>query len=220
MCEPVSITLGALSIATSIASGIAGYQAQSQAAAEQERYQNEMVLARNAQIRQNEQLAAQAYLDQSNQLRLRQSEETAAASQKMQQNSLDAAQARATARVSAGEAGVAGLSIDSLLNDYYRQEGFYNDSVRQNLEWSNRQTEEDLKGTRASAIQNVLSVTPYIPDPITRPSGLAATLGIAGDVLRTTSTAYTAYRSTLPPQAPKSGGLLSKLKFNTKKGTT
>lgn len=43
----------------------------------------------------------------------------------LQQASAKAQAARATATVSAQEAGVSGLSVDNLLNDYYRQEAVY-----------------------------------------------------------------------------------------------
>jgi hypothetical protein len=40
-------------------------------------------------------------------------------------NARAAAEARATARTAAGEAGVAGLSVEALLNDFTAQEGRY-----------------------------------------------------------------------------------------------
>ncbi|MFR0657054.1 hypothetical protein SB719_21145, partial [Pantoea sp. SIMBA_079] len=54
---------------------------------------------------------------------LRMQQEQKAASQELQKSQTEAAQARATAETAAGEAGVSGLSVDSLIADYYNQEG-------------------------------------------------------------------------------------------------
>ena len=55
-------------------------------------------------------------------MRVQQRQEQVAAAQRIQASAKRAREARATARVSAGEAGVAGLSVDALINDLTRQE--------------------------------------------------------------------------------------------------
>lgn len=58
-----------------------------------------------------------AYRSNLDQTIVQQSQETASASQQMFQQGNELRKAKATARVSAGEAGIAGLSVDDLLND-------------------------------------------------------------------------------------------------------
>lgn len=71
----------------------------------------------------------QRYLNEVSSLRTQQAQEQVAAAQKLQANKTKAREARATARVSAGEAGVVGLSVDALMNDLTRKEAMYNNSV-------------------------------------------------------------------------------------------
>ena len=71
----------------------------------------------------------QRYLNEVSSLRSQQAQEQVAMAQKLQSNKTRAREARATARVSAGEAGVAGLSVNALMNDLTRKEAMYNNSV-------------------------------------------------------------------------------------------
>ena len=66
--------------------------------------------------------------------RLRERQEKVAAAQRIQQSTIKAREARATARVSAGEAGVTGLSVDSLINDMTRKEAEFSFSVQQQMQ--------------------------------------------------------------------------------------
>ncbi len=184
MCEPatISLALGGLAIVTSAATGIVSYIGQSQQASAQASYQAQLGQARNQQILENARLAQESYLQQAQQLNLRQQQEDEKASQQIQQTRLDAAQARATTRVATGEAGVAGLSVDNLLRDFYRQEDVFNESVRRNREFSRFQSQEDIKGLRAQAEGRIASVQPYIPEPVVRPNLLGTALQIVGDV--------------------------------------
>ena len=58
-------------------------------------------------------------------MRTQQGQEQVAAAQRIQASTKKAREARSTARVSAGEAGVAGLSVDALINDLTREEADY-----------------------------------------------------------------------------------------------
>lgn len=184
MCEPatISLALGGLAIATSAATGIVSYIGQSQQAEAQASYQAQLAQARNQEIVENAQLAQESYLQQAHQLNLRQQQEDERASQDIQQTRLEAAQARAMTRVAAGESGVAGLSVDNLLRDFYRQEDVFNESVRRNRDFSRLQTQEDMKGLRAQAQGRIASVRPYLPEPIIRPNLLGSALQIVTDV--------------------------------------
>jgi hypothetical protein len=76
----------------------------------------------------------------------RQAQEADAASAKKFDVSLDAQKARATNAVAAGESGIAGPTVDSLMRDIYAQEGRYNTRVDTNLDWTNDQIQEQKKG--------------------------------------------------------------------------
>jgi len=71
----------------------------------------------------------QRYLNEVSSLRTQQAQEQVALAQKLQANKRRAMEAQATARVSAGEAGVAGLSVDALKNDLAAREARYNNSL-------------------------------------------------------------------------------------------
>jgi len=196
MCEPatISLALGGLAIATSAATGIVSYVGQSQQASAQASYQAQLAQARNQEILQNAQLAQESYLQQAQQLNLRQQQEDEKTSQSIQQTRLEAAQARATTRVAAGESGVAGLSVDNLLRDFYRQEDVFNESVRRNRDFSRLQTQEDIKGLQAQAQGRTASVRPYTPEPVVRPNLLGTALQIVGDVASRGSTLSDQYK--------------------------
>lgn len=196
MCEPatISLALGGLAIATSAATGIVSYIGQSQQASAQASYQAQLAQARNQEILDNARLAQESYLQQAQQLNLRQQQEDEKASQQIQQTRLDAAQARATTRVATGEAGVAGLSVDNLLRDFYRQEDVFNESVRRNQIFSRLQTKADIKGLQAQAQGRIASVRPYTPEPVVRPNLLGTALQIVGNVASRGSTLSDQYK--------------------------
>ncbi len=184
MCEPatISLALGGLAIATSAATGIVSYVGQSQQAAAQAAYQSQVAQVQNQQILENARLANESFLRQSEQENLRQQQEGEKAGQEIQQTQIEAAQARARARVAAGEAGVSGLSVDSLFADFYRQEDVFRESVRRNQDFSRLQSQENIKGFRAQAQGRIASIRPYVPEPVVRPSFLGTALQIGSDV--------------------------------------
>ncbi len=184
MCNPATavLALGALSIVTSVATGVIQYVGQQQQAESQAQYQSALMQARNQEIQDNTAIANESFLQQTQQINLRQQQEDEKASQDIQQVQIEAAKARATARVSAGEAGVSGLSVDSLLADYYRQEDVFRESVRRNRQLGRLQSREDIKGLKAQAEGRIASVRPYVPEPIVRPSFLGTGLQIFTDV--------------------------------------
>ena len=197
MCEPatISLALGGLAIVTSAATGIASYVGQSRQAQADAAYQTQLAQARNQEILENARLANEAYLRQSEQLNLRQQQESEQASQNIQKGQIDAAKQRATARVAAGEAGVSGLSVESLFADYYRQEDVFKESVRRNREFSHLQAEEDKKGFRAQAEGRIAQVRPYLAQPVTHPSLMGTVLQIGTDVATRGSNLVDKYKS-------------------------
>jgi len=144
-------------------------------------------------------LAAETFKQQAGQVRLRDQQNASAAAQELLENSKKAAQARATARVSAGEAGAAGLSVDALIQDFYRQEAGYSDAVKQNLEMDQAQSTAELLGLRAGAVDRTIATRRA---PLERPSYLAAGIQMAGQGLD----AYNRYRYTTATPSGRTTG--------------
>ena len=167
MCEPITI-------ATALAVATTAFTVYSE---------DQKVDAQNKFNKQTAQegsrLANESFITQAGLARERDAQNTEAASQDLTESAKKAAQARATERVSAGEAGVAGVSVDALINDFYRQEGTYSDSVAHNNELSSAQTGAELLGFRSTALDRSLSLRR--PNEA-RPSYLAAGLTAGGQV--------------------------------------
>ena len=146
MCEPISMgVVGALSTAASIKTQKNAIKAQRQvqanaSAQERARYLNEVSVTRQ-----------------------RQRQEQIAAAQKLQEGQTQAMEARATARVSAGESGVSGLSVDALINDLSRQEAQYNFSIQQQLQFQEQNTSNVLDAAGLGFTSNMLRINKPIP---------------------------------------------------------
>jgi hypothetical protein len=104
--------------AISAAQAIAGFIGQQQMASAQADYQQKM-------YDQNKKIADQAATDQYQGLGTRTYQEREAAALDIMNASRAAREAMSTARVSAGEAGVAGASTDALLQDFERRQFEY-----------------------------------------------------------------------------------------------
>lgn len=90
------------------------------------------------------------------------------------QSGIEAAQARAKARVAAGEAGVSGISVDALVNDYSASEGRFRDTLRNNLSMEKDQANMRVKGYAAQ------SWSQFNSQKVQQPSFLGAALRIGG----------------------------------------
>ena len=143
MCEPTTIA----SIAMGVAS--AGLQIQGQRI----QAQTQCRVQENAS-----KVERQRYLNEVSSLRTQQGQEQVAAAQKLQANKTKAREARATARVSAGEAGVAGLSVDALMNDLTRKEAMYNNSVNTQGQMLDVRRELSLRDAGLGFTNNMLRI--------------------------------------------------------------
>lgn len=114
----------------------------------------------------------QRYLSEVSASRLRERQEKVSAAQRIQQSTTKAREARATARVSAGEAGVAGLSVDALINDLTRKEGEFNFSMQQQLKFSDQNRALGFEDSANRSRMNLLSIN----KPIAQPNYLGAIL--------------------------------------------
>ena len=90
----------------------------------------------------------------------------------MSESARKATEARATARVSAGEAGVAGLSVDALINDLTRQEAEYSFNVQKQTQMSDVNRQLQLRDAGLGFTNNMLRIN----KPIEQPNYLGAAL--------------------------------------------
>ena len=148
MCDPAAM------FALSVASTVAGVEGQRQQAKAQNAY--------NDQQAKNAMEAYRANLAQTN---LQQSQEHAAATQKVNENNRAAEAAKAKALVSAGESGISGLSVDTLLADLSGEQARYNESVNQNYQNASMALDNQRTNAQVNAASQINSLkTPQSPD--------------------------------------------------------
>lgn len=100
----------------------------------------------------------------------------------LQKSAIKAREARATARVSAGESGVSGISVDALMNDLTRKQAVYNFGLTRQLEQANIATDLRMQDNALGSSQRLLSIN----QPINQPDYL-------GGLLRGASTGLNTY---------------------------
>lgn len=126
-----------------------------------------------AKVQQNASAAErQRYLAEVSSMRVQQGQEQVAAAQRIQASAKKAREARATARVGAGEAGVAGLSVDALINDLTRQEAEHRFATNQQLQMNDVGRQMQLQNAGLGFTNNMLRIN----KPIEQPNYLGAAL--------------------------------------------
>jgi hypothetical protein len=160
----------AIGLGLSAGSSIAGVFGQQSAANADANYQNKL-------YGQTAQLAIGNYLQQTNALQIRSNQQTDAAGDQAVQNELAGTAARATASTAAGESGVTGNSVATLLNDFSAHEAYNNANLHRQLYWEQQQGYQDMLSARAQAAGNIASATPR---PVAPTNWLGAGLQIAG----------------------------------------
>ena len=157
MCDPISATL----VATSVGSNIAGFVGARQQAKAQLRYQAQAAVAERLRFAQEQ-----------TSLRMRQAQEQEAVGRELEQVSRKSREAMARARVSAGEAGVAGASVQALMDDYTRQEGAYRQALLRQQEMGALATGMGLEQAGFATQQRQIGIR----QPVSKPSALVAGL--------------------------------------------
>ena len=191
MCAPLPIIAAAVQVA---AAG-AQYAGQRKQAKQQAQYQ--------AQASEAERQRA---LQEQRSVRMRQAQEQEATNRELADVALKSREALATATVSAGESGVAGLSVDALLDDYTRQEASYRMGIGRQQEMKDLQTGLALTDAGYRSQSNLININ----RPINKPSFLTAALD-AG------SRGLSGYRTGLDIQRAMGGGSsFSKAPLGTK----
>lgn len=139
--------LPALSLALSIAGGVAGYaQAKQQADAQNQMYRDN---ARDANKAAENQYAA---------LQHRSIQERNAAEQKLFDSNIDALKSRSQARTAAGDAGVTGLSVNALLGDLWSQQSRRDDATMQNYQTARDDAYARMDEVKAQTTSRINSV--------------------------------------------------------------
>lgn len=170
MCEPISAAaIAKISLASTIASTGMSLMAQQNQAKMQAASQRAASQRENA--RYHREATAQ---------RLKEGQEDLALTREIQESTSKARAARSTATVAAGEAGISGLSVDALLDDYTRQEADYRFSLTEQnrLTGVNNQLALDEMGFRSQANQI------RINQPIKKPDYLGSMVNLAGSSMQ------------------------------------
>lgn len=166
MCVPIA-ALG-WTAATTASVGIGAATAGLSIHGQRQAAKTQAKVQRNATIAEQ-----QRHLQEVSAMRLRQRQEQVAAAQQIQQSATKAREARATARVSAGEAGVAGLSVDALINDMTRKEAEHRFSITQQQQFNDVNRDLGLQDAAMRSRMNLLSIN----KPIEQPNYAGAILG-------------------------------------------
>jgi hypothetical protein len=123
--------------------------------------------AQNAYYNQNRAASIAATNDRYASLNNKTLQERAAASAELLEKQTEALKARATATVSAGEAGVTGLSVDALQNDFLAQQGRQRQAIEINYETQRAANEDEGRVAFANNVSRINSVrTASRPSPI------------------------------------------------------
>jgi len=161
MCDPA--TIGAI---VGVASAGAGYAGQRQQAKQQAAYQAQSIAA--AQKKAGFQRTSQILESQQKKLALAQ--ESAKITKK-------ARETLASATVSAGEAGVSGLSVQALMDDYVRQQAGLQAAVTTQEKLYGLQTGMGLQQLGLASQQEILGLSQPISKPSLLTTGLQAVSG-------------------------------------------
>jgi len=177
MCDPViaPIVMGVVSGGLQVAGSVARHQGQQEAANQTLAYQQQLTGAAQA-------VAA----DQQSAVRQRQAQEHESFARDSEKARIANAEARATARVSAGEAGITGSSVDALLQEFSMQEGRYFEANLRQSELLDMGADSEIDSIR----QGLNYQTLRINAPVNRPSRLATGLSIGGAIIGAASTMY------------------------------
>lgn len=176
MCEPTTLVAASLALtAASTAATVYSQQqaADAQAASNQRQYENQMA-AYNANI-------AQSNMDLANLNRLKQQEAEDASAKKITANA-EARRDMAKATVASGEAGVSGLSVDSLLAELGGKAGNANTNIETNYLRRDNALEMDRSNIYTTKTNNwaqTASAINSLKTP-TQPDYIGAGLRIAG----------------------------------------
>ena len=185
MCFP---GLPAVMAGLAVASGGAQYLGARQQAKQQERYQRQAQAAERLRFQQEQ-----------TSMRMRQAQEQEAVGRELEQVSRKSQAALARARVSAGEAGVAGASVQALMDDYMRQEAGYRSALLRQQELGGIGTGLGLEQAGFATQQRMVGLS----QPIDRPSALGALMQAGQQAMGAYRTGLQIQQMSAPPPPTK-----------------
>lgn len=154
MCLPALAAAPGLMSGLQIVSSVVGLVGQMQAQQAQEEANQRQYTA-----------TMQARAANLNQTNLMQQQEREASMQKLEESNLKAQAARSTARVSSGEAGVSGLSVDALLADINSKQNRFDSAVQTNYDRAGVAIDNQRINIQTNAANQINSLkTPAMPD--------------------------------------------------------
>lgn len=153
-------------VAVTAASAALSIHGQMQNQSSQVKFQTSQMDANDKQMRSNRDLATRAYLDQANAANLNLSESREAVAAKNFDQSRKAMEAKGTAIAAAAEAGVYGVSLTGLLEDFDRQEAMFTHRNEMNLISKQQQTSRVVQAYQYEAEGRRQSIQPYQPAPV------------------------------------------------------
>ena len=159
MCSPQAGMVALASI-----QGAVQFAGQQRQAKQQEAYQRQAQAAERQRFQQEQ-----------TSMRMRQAQEQEAVGRELEQVSRKSQAALARARVAAGEAGVAGASVQALMDDYMRQEAGYRSALARQQELGAIGTGLGLEQAGFATQQRMIGLS----QPIEKPSVLGAVLSSA-----------------------------------------
>ena len=162
MCLP----LAAIGAIAGVASAGAGYIGQRQQAKAQAAYQAQSAAAER-----------QRALQEQSSIRMQQAQQQEATARELEQVSRKSREALGRARVSAGEAGVSGVSVQALMDDYTRQEAGYRAATLRQQELTGVGTQLGLEQAGLASQQRLIGIQQPISRPSLLVSGLQAVSG-------------------------------------------
>lgn len=167
MCTPE--IFAAVAAISSITGSVISFTTQSQAAAAQRQYQQQI-------YEQTKTLAEANLTQQFAAVTERQVEEQRKASQEISQIVQQARIARASAYASSLESGVSGLSVDALLDEYSRRESLFIQRTQEQERATLSQLQNEAFGLSYQATGAVVGRT---PQPVSGPSALALAANVS-----------------------------------------
>ncbi len=178
MCPPIIAAVGAaassagtavagLSAATKASLLLGGLQAGMSIHGQRQQAKAQEKVQKNASLAER-----QRYLQEMTAMRARERQEGIASAQQRQEITKRAREARATARVSAGEAGVAGLSVDALMNSFTQNEANSLFAITQQEQFNNQNRALGIQDSQLRSSSNLLRIN----KPIAQPNYLGAAL--------------------------------------------
>lgn len=168
MCDP--IIFAAVGAAASIGGAVVNYSAEQSQANAQRQYQSYIQ-------KQTQELASANLINQFAAMNQRQVEEQRKASQEISEIAQQAREAKATAYASSIQSGVAGLSIDSLIDSYTARESKFIQRTQEQERNILNQLQREATGMSYQYTGQVVGATPA---PISGPSGLALVARVGG----------------------------------------